>query len=345
MIHEFYQFQDPVLPEEIQDHDVILLIGTDASKSHPLIENKIRKASKAGKHIIYAIDAKTRTSLFAHEEIFFKKGKASLFLENDLEKLLDKTDGSLKLLIIAGGEVVSGDRSVSNILLITGLMKKFQDKLKARTMFLLNEGNVYGSATVGMNPCYLPGLQMAEKSGKTGEAMIRDISKKGTRALMVFGDIPPQKKLEKLELLIQCNLFHTDLTDFADVFLPVPGFVETSGHIMAEDREVKTLNAALDPPEEIKQVWETIGELAKQMGAGGFEYNKALDIYKELWPFLATEKMKIRDSRGMDPLPYEGPDPRRVKPDYHILGNDLCRLSSDLRIIHDHEKVKDGQAV
>ena len=46
--------------------DTILILGTDASVSHPLIENRVRKAFNLGRNILYANPRPTRTSRFAY---------------------------------------------------------------------------------------------------------------------------------------------------------------------------------------------------------------------------------------------------------------------------------------
>ena len=348
LIHDHYNFQDPVRPDEIADHGTIIVIGTDASVTHPMVENRIRKAFMDGRNVICIHSIKSRTSLFAKREIFYKPGYVSEFLKNDLENIIRHQDTDSSILIIAGNEVLTGNNCLYNVSFLTDLLKDTPDDVNIRIMFLLNEANTYGSNIAGMNPCYRPGLELIVEPGKSVDGMMNSISDKGIRALMGFGDVPVREDLKNLDLLIHCNIFKTPLTELADVFVPVPGFIETEGHIMSEERTPKSLKSVISPPEEIMQIWEIVTGITADMGANGFDYSSSFDIYKELWPIIDSEKQIIKDSEIIREV-VDNKSFSVVLPDtatnltgsFNITGNDLSLLSKDLRMILDKNALID----
>ena len=166
--------------------------------------------------------------------------------------------------------------------------------------------------------------------------------------MMVFGDVPVREDLKNLDLLIHCNIFKTPLTELADVFVPVPGFIETEGHIMSEERTPKSLKSVISPPEEIMQIWEIVTGITADMGANGFDYSSSFDIYKELWPIIDSEKQIIKDSEIIREV-VDNKSFSVVLPDtatnltgsFNITGNDLSLLSKDLRMILDKNALID----
>ena len=60
--------------------DTCLILGADASVSHPMLENRIRKAFQEGRTILYADSRTTRTSEFASIDIRYKAREEYHFL-------------------------------------------------------------------------------------------------------------------------------------------------------------------------------------------------------------------------------------------------------------------------
>ncbi len=81
--------------------DTIFILGADASVSHPLIENRIRKAFNLGKNILYANSSPTRTSQFASREVNYVAGGAFFFLYLLQTLLTGKKAGPEKLAAMA----------------------------------------------------------------------------------------------------------------------------------------------------------------------------------------------------------------------------------------------------
>jgi predicted molibdopterin-dependent oxidoreductase YjgC len=165
--------------------DTILILGSDASVSHPLVENRIRKAFNHGRNILYANPYPTRTSQFTTLEINYARGKACHFLYllqsmltrgngstgpvkmanevgvaiEDLEAFRETLEKSRNLVVIIGDDLLRNDmcrdvlRAVENLSLLVG------KKAGCRVMILGFEGNLYAGALVGAHPDILPGFE------------------------------------------------------------------------------------------------------------------------------------------------------------------------------------------
>ena len=190
---------------EAEKADTLLVLATDASDSHPLLENRIRKAFNAGKEVLYAGTHRTRTSDFASGQLYWVPGQEQGFLylllaglarseksggtdrirkqitrENvskaselcgvDPEAIRSFTESlsrSKNLLIIAGDSLVRhpSAREIYHMLMNIHWLKN--RKQKCRIMFPGYEGNLHAGALVGAHPDYLPGLVPVEdESGR-----------------------------------------------------------------------------------------------------------------------------------------------------------------------------------
>ena len=193
-IHDYYSQYKPVEIDDIETADTILVIGSKAYSSHPLIENKIRKAANDNKKIIYAHTFYTKTSDFAEQNIFYRPGEEHTFLilvlnilikrnvgkiskeikqnlkdfdidtalkncniaQRDIETLASSLINSKKLIIIAGDEILRSKNSICNFNALYNLQLILNKEDQCRIVFLLGEGNRYGGTFVGMHPDLLP---------------------------------------------------------------------------------------------------------------------------------------------------------------------------------------------
>ncbi len=320
-IHKYYNTFPPLEIDAINDSDTILIIGSNGSVSHPIIENRIRKAYRNGTKIIFANSYNNRTSSFSHNTLIFNNGGELLFLHTILSELLrnkngkktenlklqlEKLDfnsacnqlgisgsqvnsavrlisGSKKLLILAGDGILRGSNCIDsfNALFNLQLLQKNPDN--CRIMFLLSEGNYYGGTFAGMNPGLLPGFETLENTfGLSRDEMINNIGKNGIESLFVFGDIPGSPDLSGLKFFVQQNMFLTDISKHAHVFFPVTSFLETRGHIINIERKLKKTKQVIKPQGETKAPWKSISLLAQAMLNEDFKIRNTEDIFKEL---------------------------------------------------------------
>ncbi len=196
-MHRYYLSNPPPPIESIPTRDTILLIGTDASVTHPMVENRIRKAYRNGSCVIYANTHQNRSSGFTTHQVIYKPGTIVLFLEylwhevsrykstpasskgsskneqvpdikgfiektgipeHDLKDILRVLRHPEKLLIIAGDGMLRTPDSKILMQILFNIDQLLGDKTESSLLFLLDEGNRYGGTFAGMHPDMLPGF-------------------------------------------------------------------------------------------------------------------------------------------------------------------------------------------
>lgn len=182
--------------DSIENSDTIFIIGSNGSISHPIIENRIRKAYRNGTKIIFTNSYDNRTSSFSHNTLIFKNGGELLVIHIILSGLLRNKNGkktenlklqlkeldfnnacnqlgisgsqvnsavklisdSKKLLILAGDGILRGANCIDSFDALFNLQLLQKNPDDCRIMFLLSEGNYYGGTFAGMHPDLLPGF-------------------------------------------------------------------------------------------------------------------------------------------------------------------------------------------
>ena len=176
--------------------------------------------------------------------------------------------------------------------------------------------NEQGSKDVGCVPGYLPGYRRV--SDGTSRRWLQQVwgvdsipASKGLalkdigpairqgsiKALMVVGDSPNFTNgelgdfigaLKDLEFLVVQDAFSSELTDLAHVVLPSATFAERDGTYTNMERRVQLLRPALEPRGEEEADWRTICQIARRMGASGFDYQDAESIFDEISNLINT---------------------------------------------------------
>jgi len=295
---------------EVEKADTLLLIGSDASNTHPLLENRIRKAYRKGKGVISIGTMPNRSSTFSSMEVEYRPGgeEAMLLLllsemikhkgpkdkirsaekqtgikASQLDAVIKMLETSKEVVLVTGDELLRKSSSRTMIQLLSGLQSALSSNGSCRILFPGYEGNLFGSTLAGIHPNYLPGFQQinSKSRGMNYSEMLRNTGKEGISAMMVIGDLPSHPGLAGLEFLVQCNMFQTELSEHADVFLPLPHFLESEGHVLSMDNKLKKVNRALIQPGDVLSINEIFSSLAKAMGKSGFAH-KPSEIYREL---------------------------------------------------------------
>jgi anaerobic selenocysteine-containing dehydrogenase len=190
----------------------------------------------------------------------------------------------------------------------------------------------------------LPGFEsLTDKKGRqkrepglSCHEMLDHIGKDEITSLMVIGDIPLQTRLKKLKFLVQMNMFRTGLSEHADVFLPITGFLENEGHFITVDGKVKRLRKILPGQGNSKTIPAIITILAREMKAEGYFGPGPAILWKELLGVLKSEESEALNEEGklhsLKPLPKEKIKLASVNhyDHYRYMGNHLAELVPDL---------------
>jgi predicted molibdopterin-dependent oxidoreductase YjgC len=75
-----------------------------------------------------------------------------------------------------------------------------------------------------------------------------------------------RKALESLDFLVTQNIFMTETSKYADVFLPAALYAEKDGTFTNTERRVQRVRKAVEPPGECRPDWEIIIDLSERLG-------------------------------------------------------------------------------
>jgi predicted molibdopterin-dependent oxidoreductase YjgC len=133
------------------------------------------------------------------------------------------------------------------------------------------------------------------------------------RALYIMGENPMVSDpdlnhvrhcLEQTEFLVVQDIFLTETAQLAHVVLPGASFAEKDGTFSNTERRVQRVRQAIKPVGEAKEDWLIICELAKKMGASGFDFESPKAVMEEInkltpsYGGITYERLRTRLSAG-----------------------------------------------
>jgi formate dehydrogenase alpha subunit len=196
-------------------------------------------------------------------------------------------------------------KAVSNLALLTGHIGKPSTGVNP----LRGQNNVQGACDMGALPNVLPGYQKVEdpKIRKKFEKAwgcqldsspgltlteIFDAAHSGkVKALYLVGENPVlteadsnfiEEAISHLELLIVQDIFLTETAQVADVVLPAASFAEKDGTFTNTERRIQRVRKAIEPVGSTHPDWMIICDIAKNMGAKGFDFGSPQEIMEEI---------------------------------------------------------------
>ena len=173
---------------------------------------------------------------------------------------------------------------------------------------LRGQNNVQGACDMGGLPNVYPGYQVVTseevqrkfkdawgstaplKVGLTVTEMVSLAEQGKVRALYVIAENPMLSDpdinhvrhcLEKTEFLVVQDIFLTETAALAHVVLPGVTFAEKDGTFTNTERRVQRVRKAIEPVGQARQDWEIVCQIAKKMGASGFDFSSAQQIMEE----------------------------------------------------------------
>ncbi len=222
--------------------------------------------------------------------------------------------------------------ATANLAMLTGNIGKPSSGVNP----LRGQNNVQGACDMGALPNVYPGYQgvaapaLVEKfeaawacalpaePGIVLTEMFHAMAEGRIKAVYLMGENPvlsdPDAKhideaLGKLEFLIVQDIFLTETAQFADVVLPATSFAEKDGTFTNTERRVQRVHKALDPVGDSKPDWQIICDIARRMGAQGFDFANPSEIMEEIadvTPAYGGITYQRLDSGGLQwPCPFE----------------------------------------
>ena len=274
--------------------------------------------------------------------------------------------------------------ATSNLALLTGNVGKPSTGVNP----LRGQNNVQGACDLGALPNVYPGYQkvgvpevqakfesawdcpLNDSPGLTHTEIFDAIHAGEIKALYQVGENPilseadsthVEEALSRIEFFVVQDIFLTETARMAHVVLPAATFAEKDGTFTNTERRVQRVRKAVESPGEAKpDSWITC-QIAKRMGASGFDFAHASQVMEEIasvtpsyhgisydrieevglqWPcpspdhpgtrFLHAERFATKDGQGKF-MPLEYKPPAEVEDEEYPL-----ILTTDRSLYHFH---------
>ncbi len=195
--------------------------------------------------------------------------------------------------------------AISNLALLTGNL----GKASAGVNPLRGQNNVQGSCDMGCLPDVYTGYQKVEnpdcrkkfeaawgvslspKQGLTHSEIFDQIHDGTIKSLYLIGENPVLSEanashaieaMEHMDFLVVQDIFLTETAKMADVVLPAATFAEKNGTFTNTERRIQRVRQAIPQVGEAKADWQIVCEMAKRLGAKGFDFNEPEEIMAEI---------------------------------------------------------------
>lgn len=348
--------------EDIEEQELIVLVGLNVHKEIPLLGVRIRKAIKNGAKVIAInpVDYEynfplEKICLVEHGDISNSLAKIvkALAVKNNtkllstFESLISEVDYSKedeeianliasanKSCLFMGHDVFANPIS-STIRYFTKILHSFHGVSIGN---ILPYANAYGAHLSGCLPHLGPGI--SKLAGEPGISYARTCEA-GQKIFFIYNFEPDKdvilphdtmKVLEHADLVIAFSPYKSEsLCKVADVILPIGTFAETSGTFVNTEGKWQSFNAAITAAGESRPGWKVLRVLGNFLGLDGYDYESSADVLFELQKQIG--KLENKTAEEFVPNTYSLPKHGIINlPMYSLYGFDqLSRRSLALQ--------------
>ncbi len=195
--------------------------------------------------------------------------------------------------------------AVANLAMLTGNVGKPGSGVNP----LRGQNNVQGACDVGALPNVYPGYQPVNNEdikekfesawgarlnptpGKTLTEIMPLAHEGKIKAMYLMGENPSlsdpdsthvREALRRLDLFVVQDIFLSETAQLADVVLPATSFAEKDGTFTNTERRVQRVRKAIEPVGDSRPDWWITCQIARRMGASGFDFEHPSQIMEEI---------------------------------------------------------------
>ena len=195
--------------------------------------------------------------------------------------------------------------AISNLALVTGNVGRYAAGVNP----LRGQNNVQGACDMGALPNVYPGYQkvdlpeirdrfekawgvaLSDKPGLTHTEIVDAVLAGKVKAMYLMGENPllseananhTRQALERAEFVVCQDIFLSETAQMADVVFPAACFAEKDGTFTNSERRVQRVRKAVEPAGEARPDWWIVCEIARRLGARGFDFQGPEQVFAEI---------------------------------------------------------------
>ncbi|MFX1330443.1 MAG: molybdopterin-dependent oxidoreductase [Promethearchaeota archaeon] len=299
--------------DHLDDVDWIMSVGGDFVKTHQVVAKVVYKQVRQGKPLIAVGSVGDNLQRWAAFHFPMRPKDVPRFLKNLAESNVSihgTTKAQAQRLI-----EITGDGKGA-ILLGPRILEIKQPNLALRTLVRLagEDGAIYplfplgneaGALRAGLRPEMLPGptsvtikdiKRLMEKTWEEANftdglhlVEMRQKAKKGELDVLYIAEGSLSSAgFEKVPTVIYQSPYPSEWSNFASVILPAAAFLEESGTFINLEMKPLKIKPIAKGPGTPRQDWQIFAELGQKIGAKGFAFETAEEVWKELSRFTRS---------------------------------------------------------
>ena len=187
-------------------------------------------------------------------------------------------DGPVNVAILIGNSVVQHPSYAR----LAALIETLAGLLGGRFGYLTESANTVGAYIVGAVPRHggLNAAQMLSSSSPLKALVLLNTepdldSANGAQAAQTLKDAP---------FVVSLSSFKSNVSEYANVILPITPFTETSGTYVSAEGRVQSFQATVKPLGQARPAWKVLRVLGNLLNLSGFDANSSEDINKSALP-------------------------------------------------------------
>ena len=296
---------------EIEQADLVLLIGSYLRKEVPLINHRVRKAAQNGAKLLainssnYDFNYNIKTMQVEANKVVYTlatlvkavsqriaksiQSKVIRAAIDTLEIMPDIEVLAVKLTLAKNPCMILGFDAILNkdFGKIYALFDELKRLIGAKGGVLSFGANAKGALLAGAAAEYLPGGTKNSEKGLVLEAILSS----KTKLLLNFG-IEPEfdsilgakalEGLKEIDVVAVFSAYATDtMREYADIILPITTHFEEEGSFINIAGQEQHFKAVIPPYEESKPLWKVIRVLANLLSLDDFNFHALDEVYRE----------------------------------------------------------------
>ena len=289
------QENDPLFPwlgmpiADIENQDVIVIVGSDLRAEQPMLAHKIRQASLRGAKVIVLNPQHCEFFIDLHAQHVFKPQKwleklASIGNADELSGILSLLSNGERTCVLLGN-LAQQHYEYSSLRAVTYQLAQDTDSVFG---YISVSSNASGAALLGAEPHRAMMATSIVESGMHYADMIAN-----PRKVYILMGLEPEfdcalpgqtlSALENAEKVISLSSFTTEkMRSYCDWLLPLACFAETEGTKINIEGRWQSFTKVIEEDGEVKEGWKILRMMGVELGLNDFDYNSIDDVRKEI---------------------------------------------------------------